>query len=375
MIYADHAATTALSQAAYEAMLPWFQERYGNPSTLYSLARDPRKAVIAARESIALAIGAQPSEIIFTSGGSESDNLAIKGVAFRYLGERKRFITSEIEHHAVLHAFDALGRYGFSADILPVNGKGIIGVDKLSKELNAETVLVSIMLANNEIGTIEPVQALAEAAHKNGTLFHTDAVQAVGHIPIDVKALGVDLLSASAHKFNGPKGIGFLYVRNGVVLEPLIHGGGQENGIRAGTENVAGIVGMAVALREHIDHMDEECKHLHILQKVLVDALRAADLDFIVNGSSNRIPGNISLSFANVSGEMLLHRLDLMGISVATGSACNSKEAEVSHVIRAIGVPPEYALGTIRISFGPENTVEDADKVALCLRKIICRDQ
>lgn len=375
VIYADHAATTALSPVALSAMQPWLQDQFGNPSTLYSLARAPRKAVLAARESIALAIGAQPSEIIFTSGGSESDNLAIKGVAFKYLGERKHLIASAIEHHAILHAFDALERYGFSVGILPANGEGIISVDDLSKELNNETALVSIMLANNEIGTIEPVQALAEAVHKNGTLFHTDAVQAVGHIPVDVNALGVDLLSASAHKFNGPKGVGFLYVRNGVVLEPLIHGGRQENGVRAGTENVAGIVGMAAALREHIDHMDEEWKHLRLLQKVLVDALRAADLVFIVNGSSHRIPGNLSLSFANVSGEMLLHRLDLMGISVATGSACDSKETEVSHVIRAIGVPPEYALGTVRVSFGPENTVEDANQVAQCLRKIICRDQ
>lgn len=370
LIYADHAATTALSPVALSAMQPWLQDQFGNPSTLYSLARAPRKAVHAARENIAAEIGAQPSEIFFTSGGSESDNLAIKGIAFRHLRQKTHFVTSAIEHHAILHAFEALKRYGFLTDILPVNREGIISEKALQDTLTEETALVSIMLANNEIGTIEPVRKMADTAHARGALFHTDAVQAMGHIAIDVQKLGVDMLSASAHKFNGPKGVGFLYVRNGIELEPLIHGGGQENGMRAGTENVAGIVGMAAALQEHTEHLEEEQRHLIMLQKALIDALHASDLDFIINGSKHRIPGNVSLSFANVDGEMLLHRLDLMGISVATGSACNSKETEISHVIRAIGIPEQYARGTIRVSFGPENTIEDAERIAQCIGSI-----
>lgn len=371
IIYADHAATTALGAAAYSAMQPWLKDNYGNPSTLYSLARKPRKAISDARAYIAEAINAEPSEIIFTSGGTESDNLAIKGTAFRYLGRKKHFITSSIEHHAVLHTFEALRRYGFSTDVLPVDRYGVVECESLSKAMTPDTSLVSIMLANNEIGTIEPIQELTEAAHVKGVLLHTDAVQAVGHISIDVKVLGVDLLSASAHKFNGPKGIGFLYVRNGLELEPLLHGGGQEKTLRSGTENVAGIVGMAAALKDHIDNMEAETGHLKQLQRQLIDGLKSVGLDFIENGSANRIPGNISLSFATASGEMLLHRLDLMGISVATGSACNSKETEISHVIRAIGIPEKYANGTIRVSFGPENTEDDVSTIINGICKIL----
>jgi len=370
-IYADHAATTPLSPTALDAMRPFLEQEYGNPSTLYSLARKPRKVINDARALIAEAINADPSEIYFTSGGSESDNLAIKGNALRFLGQKKHFITSSIEHHAVLHSFEALRRYGFSTAELPVDRDGIIQCDELSAAMTPDTALVSIMLANNEIGTIEPVQALAEIAHANGTDFHTDAVQAVGHVPIDVKALNVDLLSASAHKFNGPKGIGFLYIRNGTVLEPLIHGGGQESGMRSGTENVAGIVGMAVALEEHIGKLDAEARYLNLLQKKFINGLRAKGLDFIENGSTNRIPGNVSLSFGNASGEVLLHRLDLMGISIATGSACNSKETTVSHVIQAIGVPEKYANGTIRVSFGPENTEDEVLTIIEGIYKIL----
>ena len=369
--YADHAATTPLSPTALEAMQPFLEQEYGNPSTVYSLARRPRKAINDARALIAEAINADPSEVYFTSGGSESDNLAIKGIAFRFLGQKKRFITSSIEHHAVLHSFDALRRYGFSTTELPVDREGVIQCDELCAALTPDTALVSIMLANNEIGTIEPVQALAEIAHANGAIFHTDAVQAVGHIPIDVKALGVDLLSASAHKFNGPKGVGFLYARNGMALEPMIHGGGQESGMRSGTENVAGIVGMAAALKEHAGKLDAEARYLNLLQKKFINGLRAKGLDFIENGSVNRIPGNVSLSFANASGEMLLHRLDLMGISIATGSACNSNETTVSHVIQAIGVPEKYANGTIRVSLGPENTEDEVLTIIEGIYKIL----
>lgn len=364
MIYADHAATTAMCQAAYEAMLPWLQNKYGNPSTLYSLAREPHKAVTSARETIAACIGARPEEIYFTSGGTEADNWALMGTVFREPDRRSHIITSSIEHHAILHTCDFLKCLGYDVDFLPVNQHGLISAETLDNYLRSETMLVSIMLANNEIGTIEPIKELAEVAHQHGCLFHTDAVQAVGHILLDVKDLGVDMLSASAHKFNGPKGIGFLYIRDGVPIEPLLHGGAQENNRRAGTENVAGIVGMATALQEHIENLGQEAAYLQKLADLLLKALRNTDLDFIVNGGDNRIPGSLSLSFRGAEGEMLLHRLDLMGTAVATGSACDSKNTVLSHVIRAIGIPDMYANGTIRITFGMDNTFEQIPVLA-----------
>lgn len=373
-IYADHAATTALSSVAYEAMQPWLQEKYGNPSTLYSLARDPRKAVAYSREIIADAIHADPSEIFFTSGGTEGDNWAIKGTAFQY--ERgKRIITSDIEHHAVLNSCAALGRMGYQIAKLQVEDDGQICPDKLKAAITSDTVLVSVMMANNEIGTIEPVQKLANIAHQANVVFHTDAVQAVGHIPIDVDELQVDLLSASAHKFNGPKGVGFLYIRKGIQLLPLLDGGGQEHGMRSGTENVAGIIGMAAALKEHMDHLSQETDYLNDLELRLLEQLKAHDLDFLVNGSAHRIPGSLSISFRDTEGEMLLHRLDLMGTAVATGSACNSKETKLSHVIQAIHVPSEYAKGTIRVTFGMDNTETDADIIARQIARILMPGQ
>lgn len=363
MIYADHAATTALSLAAYKAMLPWLQDKYGNPSTLYSLARDPRKAVARSREMIAEAINADPSEIFFTSGGTEADNWALKGIMFQH-DRGKGMISSAIEHHAILNSCIALERMGYAVDTLPVDQMGIVQAETLRSALTDNILLVSIMLANNEIGTIEPVKELAEIAHQGGALFHTDAVQAIGHIPVDVKAIGVDMLSASAHKFNGPKGIGFLYVRKGVPLVPLLDGGGQEHGMRAGTENVAGIVGMAVALQDHMEHLEQETEYLKAISSRLIDQLKSKGLDFRMNGSHNRIPGSLSLSFKDADGEMLLHRLDLMGTAVATGSACDSKDTVLSHVIRAIEVPQGYAHGTIRITLGLDNTPEQMDRIA-----------
>ena len=370
MIYADHAATTAMSSVAYEAMLPWLQNRYGNPSTLYSLARDPRKAVAHSRKVIAAAINADPSEIFFTSGGTEADNWALKGTMFQH-NRGKGVITSAIEHHAILHSCAALERMGYAVNTLRVDQMGIVQAEALQSALTDDILLVSIMLANNEIGTVEPVAQLAEIAHQGGVLFHTDAVQAIGHIPVDVRALQVDMLSASAHKFNGPKGIGFLYVRKGVHLLPLLDGGGQEHGMRAGTENVAGIVGMAIALHEHVEHLAQETEYLKALSGRLIDQLRSKGLDFRTNGSHNRIPGSLSLSFKNADGEMLLHRLDLMGTAVATGSACNSKDTVLSHVIRAIKVPQEYAHGTIRITLGMDNTTEQVDKIAQQIATIL----
>ena len=369
-IYADHAATTALSPAAYEAMLPWLQDKYGNPSTLYSLARDPRKAVAHSREVIAAAINVDPSEVFFTSGGTEADNWALKGTMFQY-DRGKGLITSAIEHHAILNSCVALERMGYAVGTLPVDKMGIVQAEALQSALSDNILLVSTMLANNEIGTIEPVAELAEIVHQAGALFHTDAVQAIGHIPVDAKKLDVDMLSASAHKFNGPKGIGFLYVRKGVNLVPLLDGGGQEQGMRAGTESVAGIVGMAAALQEHMEQLTQETEYLNELSNRLIDQLKRKELDFRINGSHNRIPGSLSLSFKATDGEMLLHRLDLMGTALATGSACNSKDTVLSHVIQAISVPQEYAHGTIRVTLGMDNTVEQVDRIAQQIASIL----
>ena len=360
-IYADNAATTKLDIDAFEAMKPFLLEDYGNASQPYALARKPRKALAEARATIADCIGAMPEEIYFTSGGTESDNWAIKCFGFRS-GVRKVY-TSEIEHHAVLNADENAVR-------LSVDSKGIVLPEVLKKALIPDdspislSTLVSVMLVNNEIGTIEPIKELAAVAHANHALFHTDAVQAVGHIPIDVNELGVDMLSASAHKFNGPKGIGFLYVRKGTLLSPYADGGAQEHGMRAGTENVASIVGMAAALKKNCNEMQQTAERLRSMEKTFINTLKESNIVFIRNGSDNRVPGNINISIRGASGEMLLHRLDLMGICISTGSACDSFNTQVSHVIKAIGVPKEYAEGTIRISFGRENKLEDAIKVA-----------
>jgi cysteine desulfurase len=363
-IYADHAATTALSPAAYEAMLPWLQEEYGNPSTLYSLAREPRKAVASARQAIADCIGAKPDEIFFTSGGTEADNWALTGVAFRQPDFKCEIISSCIEHHAILHTCDFLKHMGYGITLLPVDKRGVVSPETLEQYIQDTTSLVSIMFANNEIGSVQPIRELAEIAHQHGCLFHTDAVQGIGHIPIDVQALGVDMLSASAHKFNGPKGIGFLYVRDGVSIESFMHGGAQEKGKRAGTENVAGIIGMAEALREHQEHMAEETEYVKRLAKTLLADLRKTDLDFLVNGSENRVPGSLSLSFRGIDGEALMHRLDFKGSEVSTGSACDSMRTILSHVLRAIAVPEEYAYGTIRVTLGMDNTTDQMHTLA-----------
>ena len=369
IIYADHAATTALSPRAWEAMRPFLTDDYTNPSTLYQFSRASRKAVAAARARIADCIGASPEEIYFTSCGTEADNWALKGTAFK---QRGRIVTSAIEHHAILRACDFLRRMGFEVSYLPADSRGIVAPDALEGVIQREPAcLVSVMMANNEIGTLEPVRRLADVAHRYGALFHTDAVQAVGHIPVNVRELGADMLSASAHKFNGPKGVGFLYVRDGIALEPLLHGGGQESGLRAGTENVAGIVGMAAALSEHMETLQEDRQQLERLRALLLSRLQDSGIRFLVNGAEERIPGSLSLSFYQAEGEMLLHRLDLMGIAVATGSACNSKETVLSHVIRAIGIPESYARGTIRITLGTDNDEEQVSEIARALVKVL----
>lgn len=362
MVYADNAATTKLDKDALEAMLPWLQEEYGNASQPYSFARKPKKALREARATIAECIGAKPEEIYFTSGGSESDNWVIKGLIEPK--DRQTIITSQIEHHAVLNACDSLERLGYPVIYLPVDFQGVVVPENLSKVITEHTKLVSVMMANNEIGTIEPIKDLAAIAHAYGALFHTDAVQAVGHSSIDVNELCVDMLSASAHKFNGPKGIGFLYIKKGTQIRPLVDGGAQELHMRAGTENVASVVGMAVALQKNCALMQETKSKLQAMEHRLIAALHEANIDFIQNGSAYKMPGIISISIRGISGESLLHRLDLKGISISTGSACDSVNTRISHVIQAIKVPSEYAEGTIRISFGRDNLIEDADIVA-----------
>ncbi len=370
IIYADNAATTKLDLEAYEAMKPFLLNDYSNPSQPYSFSRRAKKAMKEAREIIAECINAEPDEICFTSGGTESDNWAIKGCAFS-LGNKKNIVTSNIEHHAVIRSCEFLKTFGYRTIYLKANKNGIILPETLNNEISENTGIVSVMLANNEIGTIQPIKELAKIAHKKGALFHTDAVQAMGHIPIDVKNLDVDLLSASAHKFNGPKGIGFLYVKNGSKLLSYINGGMQENGLRAGTENIASIVGMAYALKRNVEELTKNINYIRELDTEMVTQLKKANIDFIRNGIEPHLPGNISLSFKGISGEMLLHRLDLMGIMVSTGSACDSTKTQISHVLKAINIHQDYIEGTIRISLSKENTMEDVNCIVSGLTKII----
>lgn len=369
-IYADNAATTKLDPLAFEAMLPWLQEEYGNASQPYSFARNPKRALREARETIADCIHAAPEEIFFTSGGTESDNWAIKGCAFAD-PELRPTITSAFEHPAVLNACRAIERLDHPVTYLSPTSTGTIPPNALASCITDRTRLVSVMLANNELGTIQPIRELCRIAHKAGALFHTDAVQALGHLAIDVQELDVDLLSASAHKFNGPKGVGFLYIRKGTPIAPYADGGGQEAGQRAGTENVAGIVGMSIALKENCKKLQENSFHLREMERVLIGHLSSAGICYTRNGSADTIPGLLSLSFPGMSGEAILHRLDLMGICIATGSACDSANTEISHVLKAISLDEALALGTVRISFGKNNTVDEAKQIAEALITIV----
>lgn len=369
MIYADNAATTRLDDEALNAMLPYLREQYGNASQPYSFSRSAKKALKDARETIASCINANPEQILFTSCGTESDNWVIKELTLSHSASWNVAV-SKIEHHAILNPCKQLEGLGCKIDYLGVDDKGIVDCAEIAK-LEASPNLVSIMFANNEIGSIEPIKDLCRVAHKRESLFHTDAVQAVGHLKIDVQNLDVDFLSASAHKFNGPKGIGFLYAKNPNLLSPFICGGAQEYGLRAGTENVASVVGMSVALKKNCEEIDANKKHLMMLEDVLLDALKTSEMNFIRNGADERIPGNISLSFKNCDGEALLHLLDLNGICVSTGSACDSKNTQVSHVLKAIALDEDYARGTIRISFGKNNTVDEVLKIAEVLVKSV----
>lgn len=374
MIYADNAATTPLDKDAFEAMKPYWWEDFGNPSQPYSMARAPKIALKWAREVIANCIGAKAEEIFFTSCGTESDNWVVKEAGCSGLEEGKRteIITSQIEHHAILNACGSMKGKGCRIKYLSPDSEGVILKQTLQDVISDKTNLVSVMMVNNEIGTIEPIYELCEIAHQNGALFHTDAVQAVGHIPIDVHELNIDFMSASAHKFNGPKGIGFLYIREGAGIRPYMDGGAQERGMRAGTENVPLIVGMAKALEKNCLYMESTNERLRKIENVFLRTLKEKKIDFIRNGAADKhVPGNVSVSFRGISGEMILHRLDLKKIYISTGSACDSKNTQISHVIKAIAVPEEYAYGTIRVSFGKQNTLEDARNVGIEIAKIL----
>lgn len=370
LIYADNAATTKLSRAAFDAMTPWLLNEYGNASQPYAFARKPKKALADARALIAQCINAQPDEIFFTSGGTESDNWAIKGSAFAD-PQKGATITSAFEHHAVLHSCAAIERLGYPVAYLMPTVDGIISPESLKRMISNSTRLVSVMYANNEIGSIQPIKELCSLAHSHGALFHTDAVQAVGHVKIDVQELNVDMLSASAHKFNGPKGIGFLYIRKGVEIVPYADGGSQEHSHRAGTENIASIVGMAIALKENCNNLSEHTTKINLLEQQLLASLTQANLSFVRNGGSITLPGLISLSFAGFDGEAILHRMDLSGICISTGSACNSERTEVSHVLKAINLDERLARGTIRISIGSSNSEADIDAIVNAMIKIL----
>lgn len=369
-VYADNAATTKMDKTAYEAMKPYFLEEYGNASQSYAFSRTPKKALQDAREIIASCIGAFPDEIFFTSGGTESDNWAIKGIAMSEEGNHM-IITSSFEHHAVLHSCAAMEKLGHRIVYLKPEESGEISPDALRAVITDETKLVSVMYANNEIGSIQPIKELSKIAHEKGALFHTDAVQAIGHVDINVHGLEIDMLSASAHKFNGPKGCGFLYARKGCGLIPYEDGGAQEFGFRAGTENIPGIVAMAKALKNNCDHLIENKKKITALENELLRMLNETKIPYVRNGGQNTLPGLISLSFPGADGEAILHRMDLLGISISTGSACNSQDIEISHVLKAINLDEKYAKGTIRISLGKYNESEDVIKIVHGLEKIL----
>lgn len=374
-VYADNAATTPMSESVFEAMKPFLTEFYGNPSSLYRIGREARRAVTEARMKVARALNAKdPSEIIFTGGGSQADNLAIRGyVKGRSARGKKHIITSKIEHHAVLYTCEALEKEGYPVTYLDVDAQGHVDLEQLESVITDQTALVTIMAANNEIGTIQNLKAISEIAHAHGAVFHTDAVQAVGHMPLDVQEMGIDMLSLSAHKFRGPKGIGALYVRKGIALEPLVYGGGQERGLASGTENVAGMVGLGQAIEDATgEHLAEKMGYV----KKLTDRLVRGIMDAIpythyTGDPVNRLPGTASFVFEAIEGEGLILRLDLAGICGSTGSACSTGSLDPSHVLMAIGLPHEIAHGSLRLTLGEQNTEEDVDYLIENVTKVV----
>ncbi|EIV99484.1 cysteine desulfurase NifS [Thermoanaerobacter siderophilus] len=373
-IYLDNAATTPVDKRVLEAMLPYYSDVFGNPSSTYSHGQEAKKAIEEAREKVAKALGADAEEIYFTSGGSESDNWALKGVAYALKNKGNHIITTEIEHHAVLHTCRYLEKEGFKVTYLPVDEYGLVKPEDLKKAITDKTILVSIMFANNEIGTIEPIEELVKIAHEKNIYFHTDAVQAVGNVPIDVKKLDVDLLSLSAHKIYGPKGVGALYIKKGVKIHSLIQGGTQEKNRRAGTENVPGIVGLGEAIELITKNLDSHINKLTFLRDKLINGILEKIPYTRLNGHpTKRLPGNVNVSFEFIDGESLILNLDMAGICASSGSACTSGSLEPSHVLLAIGLSKELARGSLRLTIGKDNTEEDIDKVLEVLPQIVKR--
>ncbi|MBQ4448405.1 MAG: cysteine desulfurase NifS [Clostridia bacterium] len=363
-VYLDNAATTRLLPEVLEEMVPYMTELYGNPSSPHDFGQKAASGLSMARQQVADAINADPSEIIFMSGGSEADNTAIRGIAERYSKKGKHIITTAVEHHAVLHTCQLLERNGYEVTYLPVDEYGMVTVDQVREAMRPDTVLVTVMFANNEVGTIMPIAEIGALCHEKGVYFHTDAVQAVGHLPIDVKAMHIDMLSMSAHKFHGPKGVGALYVRRGIVLPPLIYGGAQERNRRAGTENVPGIVGMGKAIEMALDGLDEKAERMKALRDRLIRELPERIPEIKLNGHPTvRLPNNVNFSIKYIEGESILLMLDLNGIAASSGSACTSGSLDPSHVLLAMGLTHEIAHGSVRMTLSDETTEEDIEKV------------
>ena len=363
-VYADNAATTQMSENVLKAMMPLLTDIYGNPSSLHSIGQVAKEYLENARETVADCIGADPKEIYFTSGGSEADNQAIRSAA--YIGARKgkkHIISSKFEHHAVLHTLDALKKEGFTVTLLDVYSNGVVKPEDVENAITDETCLVTIMTANNEIGTIQPIAEIGKICKEKGVLFHTDAVQAVGHIPVNVKDMNVDMLSVSAHKFHGPKGVGFLYARKGILLTNIIYGGAQERSKRAGTENMASIVGMATAIKEATDHLEENAAKVTAMRNRLIDGLKGIERSRINGDLEHHLPGTLNMCFEGIEGESLLLLLDAKGICASSGSACTSGSLDPSHVLLSIGVPVEIAHGSLRLSISEYNTMEQMDHI------------
>ncbi|KAB1439337.1 cysteine desulfurase NifS [Candidatus Galacturonibacter soehngenii] len=374
IIYLDNAATTQLDKAVFEEMQPYFVDYYGNPSSVYSIASESKKAINLARERVSGAIGALDREIYFTNGGTESDNWAIKGIAESYKEKGKHIITSKIEHHAVLHTCEYLEKQGYEITYLNVDEDGLVDLNELEKSIRKDTILITIMFANNEIGTIQPIKEIGEIAKRHDVIFHTDAVQAFGHVPIDVNEMNIDLLSASGHKVNGPKGVGFLYVRKNIKLKAFIHGGAQERQRRAGTENVPGIVGLGAAAKIAYEQLEERTKYLIENRDYLIDQIEK-NIDYVrLNGHrTKRLPNNVNFCFRFIEGESLLISLDMEGICASSGSACTSGSLDPSHVLLAIGLPHEIAHGSLRMTLSHSTTKEQLDFVVKQLKDIVNR--
>lgn len=373
-VYLDNAATTALSPRVLEAMLPYFTQYYGNPSSVHAFGREAKQGLDKARDQVAKALHCEPSEVIFTGCGTESDNTVLLGVAQRYGDKGKHIITTNVEHHAILHTCEYLEKQGYSVTYLPVDQDGLVTAEQVAAAIRPDTILVSIMFANNEVGTIMPIQEIGAVCKEKGVLFHTDAVQAVGHISVDVQAMHIDMLSLSAHKFHGPKGVGALYCRKGIRLPSYIMGGAQERGRRAGTENVAGIVGLGAAIQLATEQLEENRAKMTALRDRLMTGIQARISEVKLNGHpTNRLPNNVNFSFKYIEGESILLMLDMNGIAASSGSACTSGSLDPSHVLLALGLPHEIAHGSVRLTLGDETTEEDIDYTIDVLEKTVAR--